>query len=161
MPRRPREMDGLPPTLGKRLRDLRKRHGLTQEQAALRVGLSVDGYRHWEHGRSSGVMMHLQSTAQAFGLTIPELLAQLGFIEPDALTQASTVDEVSLPLVHRWLLAHYPTDIVTAVIHTLEGADKYSEEESRWIAYTMQKSVEMIRRRPGQPDRMQIQPSTL
>jgi len=39
------------PELGHHLRRLRERSGLSQEDAAHRVGVSLGGYRAWEHGR--------------------------------------------------------------------------------------------------------------
>jgi transcriptional regulator with XRE-family HTH domain len=154
MPRQRKEADDLPPSFGRRLRNLRKQHDMTQEQIAARLGLSVDGYRHWEHGRSAGLLLHLQSTAQAFGLTIPELLTELGFVEPDDLKSGvgENLDDLSLPLWHRWLYREYPSDVAMTVVRLLEGADRYSEDEARWIADTVQRSLEMIRRRPGRTD---------
>ncbi len=41
----------LEPELGAHLRRLRERAGLTQEDAARRIGVSLGGYRAWEKGR--------------------------------------------------------------------------------------------------------------
>lgn len=38
---------------GQDLRQARERAGLTQAQAAKRIGVPVDTYRSWEHGRRS------------------------------------------------------------------------------------------------------------
>lgn len=74
-------------SFGKRLRGIRERRGLTQKEAADRIGISVDGYRHWEHGRSQGLLQFLDPTASAFGLSVSQLMAELGFYDKSEISQ--------------------------------------------------------------------------
>src|SRR5690348_6701791 len=88
------------PGMGRRLRSLRERHKMTQEEAAKRIGLSVDGYRHWEHGRSDGLLRKLQETADAFYLSVPDLLVELGFVETALPDQAGLGNLSSITPAH-------------------------------------------------------------
>lgn len=150
MPTPRRNRDTLP--FGRRLQALRKRHDMTQEELASRLGISTDGYRHWEHGRSEGLLQRLPTTAAAFGLTIPELLVELGFVPPEDRPNATPMDDMTPAHWRRWLSAEYKPDVAMAVTRLLESADQYTEEEVRWIAENVQRSLDMLRKRPNRDD---------
>jgi transcriptional regulator with XRE-family HTH domain len=133
---------------GNRLRSLRESRKMTQEEVATRVGLSTDGYRHWEHGRSDGLLQRLPSTAAAFGLSIPELLIELGFVPPEQRPDGDSMDDLTPSHIRRWIQRTYPPDVSLAVMRLLEGADQYDEEQIRWIAETVQFSLDRLRREP-------------
>lgn len=147
MPTPRRGRDALP--FGRRLRALRERHEMTQEEAARRIGLSTDGYRHWEHGRSEGLLQRLPTTAAAFGLTIPELLVELGFVPPEDRPATESLESLTPAHWRRWLAREYPPDVALAVTRLLEGAQQLDEEEIRWVAENVQRSLDLLRRRPG------------
>jgi transcriptional regulator with XRE-family HTH domain len=49
---------------GQDLRQARERAGLTQAQAARKIGVPVDTYRSWEHGRRSPREEHVDAIAR-------------------------------------------------------------------------------------------------
>jgi len=59
-----------------RLRELREAHGLTQEQAAARVGVNLRQWQRWEAGDSMPYPRNLDLIASKFGTTVNE------FFEP-------------------------------------------------------------------------------
>ena len=60
--------------LGERLRALRKRNDLTQEQLAERLGVSFQTISKWENGASAPDITMLPALAHFFGVTTDELL---------------------------------------------------------------------------------------
>ena len=65
-------------SLGERLEELRRSHGLTQEQAAPKVGISLRQWQRWETGESEPTASNLARIAQAFGIAVSELLGLSG-----------------------------------------------------------------------------------
>lgn len=55
-----------------RLRELRELHGLTQDQAAARVGINLRQWQRWEAGDSMPYPRNLDTIASAFGITVAE-----------------------------------------------------------------------------------------
>jgi len=64
--------------MGSRLRELRKRAGLTQEALARAIDVGVDAIRKWERGRRTPQLDRAARLAVALGCT----LGQLGGTEP-------------------------------------------------------------------------------
>ena len=61
-------------TLGKRIMQLRKRLGLTQEQLAERVGVSAQAVSKWETGAADPSTANLLALAKLYGVSPEELL---------------------------------------------------------------------------------------
>jgi transcriptional regulator with XRE-family HTH domain len=62
-------------TLGQRLRDLRLRNGLSQEQLAERAGVLIGTIRNWEQGqRSPDALDTLYRLARALGVPMERLV---------------------------------------------------------------------------------------
>ena len=61
--------------LARRVRALRQQKGWTQERAAERIGIEPAHVRRIEAGKANPSLAVLVSVARAFGLTVPELLA--------------------------------------------------------------------------------------
>ncbi len=59
--------------LGRRVRELRRDQGLTQEALAERVGISVDGISQIERGVNFTSMVHAEALAEAVGVPLHEL----------------------------------------------------------------------------------------
>lgn len=141
-PRRQRQ----PVQIGPRLKHLRERYEMTQEEVAARLGMSTDGYRHREHGRSKMLSIsELQPLAGVYGLTVPELLVELGFVPPDDRLEPS---ESSLTAgdLRRRLAGQYPRDVVLTVTRLLDAADEYSENDVSWLAEVVQASLDRLKR---------------
>jgi transcriptional regulator with XRE-family HTH domain len=68
------EYDRIAQVLGKRLRRLRTRLGLTQRAAAARIGVGPPVVRRLETGRANPSLAILVSIAQAFGVPLSRLL---------------------------------------------------------------------------------------
>lgn len=62
--------------LGERLRVRRLQLGLTQEEAAERIGIKRDTYSRWEQGRNFPDIDHLRATQEAFGIELTDLAVQ-------------------------------------------------------------------------------------
>jgi len=63
-----------PKDLGSRLRQLRQRRRLTQDELATAVGVSRSAVAQWESGRSGQATLHLRRLADALGVQIDDLM---------------------------------------------------------------------------------------
>lgn len=63
-------------TMGKRISDLRKSKGMTQEQLAQRVGVTAQAVSKWENDLSCPDISILPDLAEALGITTDELLGR-------------------------------------------------------------------------------------
>lgn len=70
-------------TIGKVIADLRKKNGVTQEQLADAVGVSVPAVSKWETGSSYPDITLLMPIARFFGTTVDELLHYESKIPPE------------------------------------------------------------------------------
>lgn len=61
-----------------KIRTARRLAGLTQQQAADKLGVAGRTYARWERGESTGFMRELESIAQAFGTTTDQLIPITG-----------------------------------------------------------------------------------
>ncbi len=68
-------------TLGKRISELRKQKGLTQEELASKFGVSPQAVSKWECDTSCPDIMMLPQLAEILGITVDELLS--GKKEPE------------------------------------------------------------------------------
>lgn len=64
------------PSMGKILTDLRKKHNMTQEQLAERLGVSPQAVSKWENDASCPDIAMLPVIANEFGITIDELFGR-------------------------------------------------------------------------------------
>ena len=64
-------------TMGKRISDLRKRKGLTQEQLAQQLGITAQAVSKWENDLSCPDISILPQLAEALGVTTDELLGKV------------------------------------------------------------------------------------
>lgn len=76
-------------TIGRKISDLRKEKGLTQEELAERLGVSAQAVSKWENDNSCPDIMLLPKIAQLFGVTIDSLLMD----EPKKETQILPPEE--------------------------------------------------------------------
>ena len=67
-----------PPAIGANLRRLAGMHGLLQRELAAHLGLSDQGLWNILNGRSEPRTRTVQLCAQAFGITVDDLLADTG-----------------------------------------------------------------------------------
>ena len=63
-------------TMGKRISDLRKKKGMTQEQLAQRVGVTAQAVSKWENDLSCPDISILSELSEALGVTTDELLGR-------------------------------------------------------------------------------------
>ena len=63
-------------TMGKRISDLRKSKGMTQEQLAQKVGVTAQAVSKWENDLSCPDISILPQLAEALGVTTDELLGR-------------------------------------------------------------------------------------
>jgi transcriptional regulator with XRE-family HTH domain len=64
-----------------RLRDLRRRRGLTQEELADRAGVEQPQISAWEGGRRTPTLENVRKLARGFDMTHEDLARELGYIE--------------------------------------------------------------------------------
>ncbi len=62
--------------IGSRMRDLRRAHGLTQEQLADRIGLDNKTISRAENGRYRVPLDHLLLVARGLGIAIADLVGE-------------------------------------------------------------------------------------
>lgn len=62
--------------LGAVLRELREEHGLTQQEAASRIGITQSAMSRFESGERGFGIAELRIIARAYGKTLAELLAR-------------------------------------------------------------------------------------
>lgn len=67
------ETTALVAALGKRCRELRKRAGLTQQDAASRAGIVMTHLQVVERGAGNPTIAVLAALARAYGVTLPEM----------------------------------------------------------------------------------------
>jgi transcriptional regulator with XRE-family HTH domain len=92
----------MPPSIenriGMRIKALRKRTGLTQDQFAQKVGMPYDSYRVLENGRSL-TWKNMETVARALDCKLQDLIG-----EEEVTSQA----EIELDLTYRKLVQAYP-----------------------------------------------------
>jgi transcriptional regulator with XRE-family HTH domain len=71
----PETAEGVTRDVGLRIREIRQGRGLTQEQAAERVGLSLKGYQFIERGVQNLTIRTLVKVATALGVRTADLFA--------------------------------------------------------------------------------------
>ena len=64
-------------TMGKRIADLRKQKGMTQEQLANQVGVTAQAVSKWENDLSCPDISVLPQLAEVLGVTTDELLGKV------------------------------------------------------------------------------------
>ena len=64
-------------TMGKRIADLRKQKGMTQEQLANQVGVTAQAVSKWENDLSCPDISVLPQLAEMLGVTTDELLGKV------------------------------------------------------------------------------------
>ena len=60
-------------TIGQKIKELRLKHGLRQQQLADKIGVSVSSISYWEHELSEPHLYALIGMANVFGITLDEL----------------------------------------------------------------------------------------
>lgn len=78
-------------TIGNRIKGARRAQGLSQKQAANRIGVSLAAYRMWETGGSQPAKQWYPSLAAFMGITFEDILGVVGLLtqEQVALLKAS------------------------------------------------------------------------
>ena len=64
-------------SLGKKISELRKEKGITQEELADKLGVSPQAVSKWESGKSAPSTTNLLALAELFGLTAEDLLKEV------------------------------------------------------------------------------------
>lgn len=83
-----------PTPLSSRLIELRETHGLSQEDAAHRIGIGLRALQRWESGESEPHKRNLRRLADAFGISVAEFF-ELPVGEPNQLDRIeSKLDEL-------------------------------------------------------------------
>ena len=83
--------------IGKYLRDLRRRRGMSQQELALALGVSKQTISNWEVGRKVPRMKAVDKIANIFGVSRNSILAGLPV---EMLEQADTLKDMNLPKRH-------------------------------------------------------------
>lgn len=71
-------------TFGEKLNSMRKNSGFTQEEVAVRLGISPQAVSKWENDLSCPDIMLLPEIAKLYGKSVDELLGTDDFNEADA-----------------------------------------------------------------------------
>lgn len=90
--------------LGARVRDLRTRHGLTQQALADRVGFRASYVSHIESGAKGATIDTLAAISAAFGVTLSELFLDVDQPIPREFDRLSTALAAQSPERQRILL---------------------------------------------------------
>ncbi len=85
-------------TMGKRISDLRKQKGMTQEQLAQKVGVTAQAVSKWENDLSCPDISILPQLAEALGVTTDELLGRAPLQEVKTEKRNDTKGHVSVKL---------------------------------------------------------------
>jgi transcriptional regulator with XRE-family HTH domain len=114
--------------VSERLLELRELNGLSQEQAAQRVGITHRQWQRWEQGESMPYPRNLDLIASRFGLSIADF-----FDEDTAIAPADRVDQLDriealleenagkLDLLLGALTGDMPSDVITEGLLALRG----------------------------------------
>ena len=78
-------------TFGEKLNSMRKNSGFTQEEVAVRLGISPQAVSKWENDLSCPDIMLLPEIAKLYGKSVDELLGTDDFNEADA--KESIIDD--------------------------------------------------------------------
>lgn len=77
----------LPMQLGEVIRKYRKSKGMTQEEMAVRLGITASAVNKWENGNSFPDIMLLAPIARLLGITTDELLSFREELTPEEINQ--------------------------------------------------------------------------
>lgn len=97
--------------MGQRLRSLREELGVSRIEVAAIMGLTEEGYGHYERGFSRIVSTDLPKLARALGVSNHELLMRLGLIEFPAEYNNAEMPDPELaaqigPIIESWQRAN-------------------------------------------------------
>jgi len=113
-------MDSIRERVCKRVKELRKLAGLTQEQLAAKADLSVDGIRKIETVRTTPTLETLEKIGQALALSLSELLTFESSTPENA--QRQELEQIHLYLATRDVKEiRIAKKVVEAVIKGLEN----------------------------------------
>ena len=93
-------------TIGKKLYELRKQSGFTQDYVAEKLGVSAQAVSKWENDIACPDIMTLPSIAQLFGITIDELFnnddiqSNVKYEKPEQINEEDLVLRVYVDTVH-------------------------------------------------------------
>lgn len=115
-----------------RLLELRERHGLSQEDAARKVGITHRQWQRWENGESMPYPRNLDAVASKFGISVAEFFDP----EPDISVDVAQLDriEATLNAILSLLLAEEAPAVGPAEV--LEAEVARARERQRQIAAT-------------------------
>ena len=65
---------------GERLKELRKKAGISQEKFALKIGMDRTYYASVEAGRRNIALQNIKKIADGFGVTLSELFKDVGIL---------------------------------------------------------------------------------
>jgi transcriptional regulator with XRE-family HTH domain len=106
--------------VSERLRELRERNGLSQEDAARKVGITHRQWQRWESGDSMPYPRSLDMVASTFGISVAE------FFDPaEPVVDQSQLDRIEAKLDQVLAILKQPGDIagpfVESIVNELEG----------------------------------------
>lgn len=93
-------------TIGKKLYELRKQSGFTQDYVAEKLGVSAQAVSKWENDIACPDIMTLPSIAQLYGITIDELFnnddiqSNVKYEKPEQINEEDLVLRVYVDTVH-------------------------------------------------------------
>lgn len=116
-----------------RLLELRERHGLSQEDAAHKVGITTRQWQRWETGESMPYPRNLDAVASRFGISVAQF-----FDEPTELI----VDVAQLDRIEAKL------DEVLNLLHDDDGPAEVLEAEAARVRAQRKRSAEAAQRTP-------------
>lgn len=114
-----------------RLLELRERHGLSQEDAAHKVGITTRQWQRWETGESMPYPRNLDAVASRFGISVAE------FFDP---AEAVTADVAQLDRIEAKLdeiLSRLPAEGLAEVLE--QEAARLAEQRERPAAKSPRK----------------------
>ena len=111
-------------TIGENIRNFRKKHDLTQEAFADRLGVTYQSVSRWENGTTYPDLELLPAIAEALSVTFDELLG-MPQIEKEK-RAAETFDELRRECVKR----EYDADKIVALLRDIRH--NYLDSESAW-----------------------------
>ena len=97
--------------VSERLRELRERNGLSQEDAARKVGITHRQWQRWESGDSMPYPRSLDMVASTFGISVAE------FFDPaEPVVDQSQLDRIEAKLDQVLAILEQPGDIAGPVV---------------------------------------------
>ena len=110
--------------IGKFISELRKEKGMTQEQLAVKLGVTQKSVSRWETGKNMPDLSLLQLLSAELGISVSELLdgEKISTVENKNVDEAiNQIIDYSIKLKRHRIFSSRDVDFITGVIVTLIG----------------------------------------